>query len=88
MLKRPAIQKEISRRAQPQMRAATATTATLASLPATALARKRGFADPGPADLVEVTIAELQARMASGELTALALVQLVRLQRSTSPTRT
>jgi amidase len=74
MLKRPATQKLSGRRALPQTEAVAATT-TLAGLPATALARKRGFRDPGPDDLLEVTIAELQARMASGELTALALVQ-------------
>lgn len=33
------------------------------------------FLDPGPGDLIEVTIAELQARMAAGELTALELVK-------------
>jgi amidase len=75
MLKRPVTRKESSRRVSPQMGAAAAATATLGSLSATALARKRGFKDPGPSDLIEVTIAELQARMASGELTALALVQ-------------
>jgi amidase len=72
MLKRLATRKGSNRRALSQMgEPATAT----ASLPATALARKRGIRDPGPDDLIEVTIAELQARMASGELTALALVQ-------------
>ncbi len=75
MLKRPATRKGVSRRALSQQGAAAAGTATLANLPATALARKRGFTDPGPSDLIEVTIAELQARMAAGELTALALVQ-------------
>ena len=75
MLKRPATQKRTSWRALPQMEETAAAMATLASLPATTLARKRGFTDPGPGDLLEVTIAELQARMASGELTALTLVQ-------------
>ena len=74
MLKRPATQKATGRRALPQMRVA-ATTLAPASLTATALARRRGFTDPGPSDLIEITIAELQARMAAGELTALALVQ-------------
>ena len=55
--------------------AATATAATLAGLPGIALADARSFSDPGPADLIEVTIAELQARMAAGKLTALELVK-------------
>ena len=71
----PATRKGSSQHALPQVGAAAAATVTLASLPATVLARKRGFKDPGPSDLLEVTIAELQARMASGALTALALVQ-------------
>ena len=75
MLKRSIKREGISRRELLQMGAAAAATASLASLPATALASKRGFTDPGPGDLIEVTIAELQARMASGELTALELVQ-------------
>ncbi len=74
MLKRSAIWKGNNRRALAQV-GATAATTPLASLPAAVLARKRGFTDPGPGDLIEVTIAELQARMASGALTALALVQ-------------
>ncbi len=74
MLKRPATQKATARRTLPQIEPAV-TTLTPASLPATALARKRGFTDPGPSDLIEITIAELQARMAAGELTALALAQ-------------
>src|SRR5690349_25074477 len=75
MLKRPATRKGTARRSVPQIGGAAAGTATLASLPAIALARKRGFTDPGPSDLIEITIAELQTRMAAGELTALALVQ-------------
>ncbi|HEU5199113.1 MAG TPA: amidase family protein, partial [Ktedonobacterales bacterium] len=75
MLKRPATRKGTAWRSMPQVGTAAAGTASLASLPATALARKRGFTDPGPSDLMEATIAELQARMATGELTALALVQ-------------
>ena len=75
MLKRPTMQKRTRRGPLPLMEEAAAATTTLASLPATTLARKRGFKDPGPDDLMEVTIAELQARMASGALTALALVQ-------------
>src|ERR1051326_3895826 len=75
MLKQPATRKKTARRALPQTRETDPATVSLASLPATALAGKRGFTDPGPDDLIEVTIAELQARMESGELTALALVQ-------------
>jgi amidase len=75
MLKRSSTQKRTRRRVVPLMEEAASATTTLASLPATTLARKRGFKDPGPDDLMEVTIAELQARMASGALTALALVQ-------------
>ncbi len=75
MLKRLATLKGGNRRALPQIEATATTTVPLASLPATTLARKRGFADPGPDDLIEATIAELQARMEAGALTALALVQ-------------
>jgi amidase len=64
----------MSRRRLFQVGAATAATAGLAGLTATALAEQQGFSDPGPGDLIEVTIAELQARMASGKLTALELV--------------
>lgn len=64
----------INRRQLFQMGATAAATATLAGMPGTALADARGFSDPGPHDLIEVTIAELQARMAAGKLTALELV--------------
>ncbi len=76
MLQRQATPYTVSRRKLFKMGAAAAAATSLASLPATALAGKRGFSDPGPADLIEVTIAELQARMASGELTSQKLVQL------------
>ena len=75
MLRQPATQQRSRRRAASQMTAAATAAATPASLPATTLARKRGFTDPGPDELLEATIAELQARMESGALTALALVQ-------------
>lgn len=54
---------------------ATASAAALAGMPAIAQAAERTFFDPGPDDLIEVTIAELQARMAAGKLTALELVK-------------
>lgn len=60
----------INRRQLFQMGATAAATATLAGA--------RGFSDPGPHDLIEVTIAELQARMAAGKLTALELVHQYR----------
>jgi amidase len=74
MQKQPTTRTNGKRRALPRI-APAATAPSLASLPATAWARKRGFTDPGPGELIEATIAELQARMASGELTALVLVQ-------------
>lgn len=76
MLRRSVKQGGISRRELLQMGAAAAATATLASMPAPALASRQVFSDPGPHDLIEVTIAELQARMASGRLTAQELVRL------------
>ncbi|HEU5198626.1 MAG TPA: amidase [Ktedonobacterales bacterium] len=66
----------ISRRKLFQMGAAAAATASLAGLPAPALAAPQHFLDPGPGDLVEVTIAELQSWMASGKTTARELVNL------------
>jgi amidase len=54
--------------------AASASVAGLAAAPAAALADSGEFGDPGPHDLVEVTIAELQARMAAGRLTSRELV--------------
>jgi amidase len=66
----------ISRRKLFQMGAAAAATASLAGLPAPALAAPQHFSDPGPDDLIEVTIAELQSRMASGKITARELVNL------------
>ncbi len=67
-------QNAINRRQLFHMGATAAATATLAGLPGTALAEARRFSDPGPHDLLEVTIAELQARMAAGKLTVLELV--------------
>jgi amidase len=55
--------------------AAAAASAGLASMPAAAQPGSNSFADPGPADLIEVTIAELQARMSSGHVTSRELVQ-------------
>jgi amidase len=75
MPQRPMKRNNISRRRLFQMGAAATATAGLASLSAKALASQHGFSDPGPDDLIEVTIAELQARMASGKLTALELVK-------------
>ncbi len=74
MPQRPMKLNNISRRRLIQMGAASAATAGLAGLSAKALAAQHSFSDPGPGDLIEVTIAELQARMASGKLTALELV--------------
>jgi amidase len=76
MLKRPIMRNGITRRELLQMGAAAAATASLASLPTPAMASNQMFSDPGPDDLIEVTIAELQARMASGQLTARKLVEL------------
>lgn len=76
MLQRPMTLNNISRRKLFQMGAVAAATAGLAKLPATALAAQQGFSDPGPGDLLEVTIAELQARMTSGKITARELVKL------------
>ncbi|HEY1349257.1 MAG TPA: amidase [Ktedonobacteraceae bacterium] len=56
--------------------ATAAAAASLAALPLRAQARP--FLDPGPADLLEVTIAELQARMTAGTLSAHELVQRYR----------
>ncbi|HXM59056.1 MAG TPA: amidase [Candidatus Dormibacteraeota bacterium] len=55
--------------------AAAAATAGLAAAPAAALADQAGFTDNDSHGLVEVTIAELQARMQSGKLTARELVE-------------
>ena len=76
MLQRPMTPNTISRRKLFQMGAAAAATASLAGLPAPALAAPQGFSDPGPADLIEVTIAELQAWMASGKISSRKLVEL------------
>src|SRR5256886_1238758 len=61
---------------------AAAASAGLAGLPAAAQAGSESFADPGPGDLIEVTIAELQARLSSGHLTSRELVRkyLARIQ--------
>lgn len=76
MPQRPMTLHTISRRKLFQMGAAAAATASLAGLPAPALAAPQHFSDPGPDDLIEVTIAELQSRMASGKITARELVNL------------
>lgn len=55
--------------------ATAAAAVSLAALPTQAQAAPSRFQDPGPTDLLEVTIAELQARMAAGRLTARELVQ-------------
>jgi len=68
----------MSRRAFLRAGAATAATvasAGLASVPAPAQAGAESFADPGPRDLIEVTIAELQARLSSGQMTSRELVE-------------
>src|SRR5438105_7266181 len=77
----------MSRRAFLRAGAATAAAASaglssVASAQTAAEAASGSFGDPGPSDLVEVTIAELQARMSSGQLTSRELVQryLVRIQ--------
>lgn len=70
-----ALNEEMSRRQFLQAGATATTGATLAGLPATAFASAQPFLDPGPDSLIEVTIAELQARMAAGKLTALELVR-------------
>jgi amidase len=56
---------------------ATATAAASAGLAAApgALAEDAGFHDPGPGDLVEVTIAELQARLTAGKVSSVELVE-------------
>ncbi|HEU5374388.1 MAG TPA: amidase [Ktedonobacteraceae bacterium] len=78
MRKRAMTPRAISRRRLFQMGATAAATASLTSVPSTALAKERQFLDPGPDDLIEVTIAELQARMATGRLSALELVKQYR----------
>jgi amidase len=56
--------------------ATAAATAAVGLAAAPALpAEAADFSDPGPSDLVEVTIAELQARMRAGRLTARELVE-------------
>jgi hypothetical protein len=50
--------------------AAGATAAGLGALPEAALADDGGFHDPGPSDLLEVTIAELQARLEACKLSS------------------
>ena len=69
----------MSRRDFLRATAATAASASAAvTFPATAQADAGTFDDPGPGDLVEVTIAELQARMSSGHVTARELVRQYR----------
>lgn len=75
MRKRAMMLQAISRRRLFQVGATAAATTTLVSIPGRALASERPFMDPGPHDLIEVTIAEIQARMAAGQLTALELVK-------------
>jgi len=65
----------LSRRRFFQVGAAATATAGLTGLPPIAFADARHFLDSGPQDLIEVTIAELQARMAAGQLTAVELVR-------------
>jgi amidase len=70
----------MSRRAFLRAGAATAAAASagLVAGPAAQAAAQAGsgsFEDPGPSDLIEVTIAELQARLSSGQLTSRELVQ-------------
>jgi amidase len=73
-LKRPTESK--GRRQRNALRlGAVAAAENLASYPTTAIGGEQKFLDPGPQHLIEVTVAELQARMASGELTARALVE-------------
>lgn len=54
---------------------AAAAGVVVAATPMSASAEAQNFSDPGPEDLIEVTIAELQARMEAGKLTAVELVQ-------------
>src|SRR5438128_879206 len=66
----------MSRRDFLRATAATAASASAAvTFPAAARADAGTFDDPGPGDLVEVTIAELQARMSSGQVTSSELVR-------------
>jgi amidase len=64
----------VSRREFLRATATAAATVGLASAPTAAAAAGSGFDDPGPHDLVEVTIAELQARLRSGQLSTRELV--------------
>jgi len=65
----------MSRRAFLRAGATAAATASVGvAAPAAVFADSGGFADPGPSSLVEVTIAELQARMRAGHLSARELV--------------
>lgn len=75
MRERAITPRAISRRRLFQMGTTVAATTTLTSLPIRAQALGQPFLDPGPGDLIEVTIAELQQRMAAGKLTALELVK-------------
>ncbi|MGH7868587.1 MAG: amidase [Candidatus Dormibacteraceae bacterium] len=75
MRERAMTPRAISRRRLFQVGATVAATTTLTAIPTGALASEQRFFDPDPNDLIEVTIAELQARMAAGKLTALELVK-------------
>ena len=75
MQERARTPRAISRRRLFQVGTTVAATTTLTSLPVRAQALEQTFLDPGPGDLIEITIAELQARMAAGKLTALELVR-------------
>ncbi|HEX7734338.1 MAG TPA: amidase [Ktedonobacteraceae bacterium] len=65
----------LNRRQFFQVGAAATAAAGLSGLPSTAFADTRQFVDTGPQDLIEATIAELQARMESGQLSAVKLVR-------------
>ncbi|TMC07100.1 MAG: twin-arginine translocation signal domain-containing protein [Chloroflexi bacterium] len=68
------MQGRLTRRAFLRTGATAAATAAVGLAAAPEPAGAAAFQDPGPHDLVEVTIAELQARMRAGRLTAVELV--------------
>lgn len=65
----------LNRRQFFQVGAAATAAAGLSGLPSTVFADTRQFVDAGPQDLIETTIAELQARMEAGQLSAVKLVR-------------
>jgi amidase len=67
--------KRISRRDLLRSGAATAAATGLAGVAAPAAAQSTAGADPGPTGLVEVSIAELQHRLSSGQVTSRELVR-------------